>query len=228
MAAVPVARQSNGFEPPPSSILVTHVVQGDGVPDFDHDSFNQLLTEVLGVDEQGRPKLGSDASVNHKLIRIVFQVGIQQELEENPFQNAIIAGRADSQLRACLEVLQVAIERSPQVLFAMSNSKAREDAGQSCALYSWLFLRLLPLVASRQNSEIRDRIFGIFTAMLDADTSCATTYSCSNILQFMRACVSSKKFSSRRSRPTLTINSAACSCHLSFDFAAPKSHSNRC
>ena len=229
MAPVPGARQSNGFEPPPSSILATHVVHGDGVPRFDQESFNQLLREVLGTDEQGQPNLGSDVTVNHKLICIVFQVGIEQDLEENPFQSAAAAGKAGSQLRTCLEVLQVAIERSPQALFVTSSSNAGSDSGQPCALYSWLFPRLLPLMTSCQNVEIRDRILSVFTAMLEADVSCSTTYSCSNILLFMRACVSGKYFVfCLPSKPMMTTDRYSCACYLPFDIQPSKSRRHRC
>ena len=192
MAPVPAARTVNGFEPPPSSMLATHVVHGIGVPDFDRDSFNQLLAEALGVDEQGQPNLGGDVLVNHKLICIIFQVGIERTLEENPFQNAAAAGKADSQLRTCLEVLQVAIERSPQVLFVRSDSQSGDSSGQTCMLYCWLIPRLLPLMASSQNGEVRNAVLEVYSAMLEADKKCTTTHSCDTILGFIRACVSGK------------------------------------
>jgi hypothetical protein len=119
---MPAAPPLNGFEPPPSSILATHVVHGNGVPNFDTDHFNQLLAEARGTDEQGQPNLGADPSVNHKLICIVFQIGIEPALDENPF-HATAIGRGESQLRTCLEVLQIAIDRSPPVIFTKSDVK---------------------------------------------------------------------------------------------------------
>ncbi|KAK5028779.1 serine/threonine-protein kinase M1 [Exophiala sideris] len=209
MAPMLAGRETNGFQPPPSSMLVTHVVHGNGVPDFDRDSFNQLLAEALGSDEQGHSNLGADVSVNHKLICIIFQVGIERALEENPFQTAAVAGKADSQLKTCLEVLQLAIERSPQVLFVKSDSQGSDVPG-NCALYTWLIPRLVPLLA-RGNSGIHDSVLQVFDAMLEADRNCATANPCHAILEYMRATVSAfiaiaPTLSSYETTKTITIN----------------------
>ncbi|KAG9780233.1 hypothetical protein KCU88_g3816, partial [Aureobasidium melanogenum] len=190
MAPAPVERQANGFQPPPSSILATHVVHGEGVPDLDRHHFNQLLTEALGSDEEGQPNLGDDVLVNHKLICIIFQVGIQPALEETPFQTSAAPGKVDAQLRRCLAVLQVAIERSPQVLFVKSDPPGRDVPGPLCPLYYWLIPRLLPLISLCQDVEARDAVLDVFNAMLEVDRNCGTPYLCDNVLDFMRCCVS--------------------------------------
>ncbi|KIW67369.1 hypothetical protein PV04_06630 [Phialophora macrospora] len=188
---MPAARPMNAFEPPPSSILVTHVVHGNGAHDFDQDSFNQLLAEASGSDDQGQPNLGGDVAVNHKLICIVFQIGIEPALEENPFRAATAARKGKSQLRTCLEVLQVAIERSQQVIFVKSDREGIGAATKACSLYSWLIPTLLPLVASDQTDEIGDAVLELLGSMVDADKKC-TPYSSSDVvLSFLRNSVSS-------------------------------------
>ncbi len=182
---MPAARHLNGFEPPPSSILATHVVHGDGVPDFDRENFNQLLAEALGADEHGQPNLGADVEVNHKLIRIVFQIGIERALEEDPFRAAPAAGKGDSQLRTCLEVFQVAILRSPQVLFVKSDRQGIGAAPKSCPLYSWLIPTLLPLVAST-GTEMRDAVLELFDSMVEADRRCASASSSDVVVGLIR------------------------------------------
>lgn len=193
MAPVAVARPTSGFEPPASSILATHVVHGNGVPDFDRDNFNQLLAEALGSDDQGRPNLGADVAVNHKLICIVFQVGIECALEENPFRSAATAGKAEDQLSTCLEVLRVAIERSPQVVFVKSDPLGKDTSENPTSLYCWLVPRLLPLIASSQTEGVREGVLQVFNAMVEADRKCSTSYSCDSVLEFMRACISGEK-----------------------------------
>ncbi|KIW85501.1 hypothetical protein Z517_00892 [Fonsecaea pedrosoi CBS 271.37] len=190
MAPVSTARQSNGLEPPPSSILATHVVHGNGVTDFDQDNFNQLLIEALGTDDQGQPNLGADVAVNHKLICIVFQIGIERVLEDDPFRSSTAAGRGNSQFRTCLEVLQVAIKRSPQVLYVKSDTQGRLFNGNGCALYSWLIPTLLPLGAPAQASVDGDAILDLFGSMVEADRKCTNLYSSDIILDFLRNCVS--------------------------------------
>ncbi|ETI22234.1 hypothetical protein G647_06307 [Cladophialophora carrionii CBS 160.54] len=188
---MPAARQINAFEPPPSSILVTHVVHGNGVHDFDQDSFNQLLAEASGSDDQGQSNLGGDVAVNHKLICIVFQIGIEPSLEENPFRAATAGGKGNSQLRTCLEVVRVAIERSQQVIFVKSDRQGIGASTKACSLYSWLIPTLLPLVASDQTEDIRDAVLELFDSIVDADRKCSPSSSSDVVLSFLRNSVSS-------------------------------------
>lgn len=187
VAPVLPARQTNAFEPPPSSMLATHVVHGNGVPDFDRDSFNQLLAEALGSDEHGQPNLGADVAVNHKLIRIIFQVGIEQTLDDNPFHSAVAAGKATSQLKTCLEVLQLAIERSPQVLFVKSQDSG--TPGQGPLLYCWLIPRLFPLL---NHDGLQDAILQLLNVMLRGDRRCSTTDACGQIWEYLRSVAGGK------------------------------------
>lgn len=187
MVPVHVARQMNGFEPPPSSILATHVVHGNGVPDLDRDNFKQLLAEVLSTDDKGQPNLGADVSVNHKLICIIFQVGIETALEENPFKSIGGAGRTNVQLQNCLEVIQLAIERSPQVITVKSDSQGQDEAAWAPPLYAWLIPSLLPLMASSQTVQIRDSTSAIYHAMLQASMKCAPSNQSHSVLEFFRS-----------------------------------------
>jgi serine/threonine-protein kinase ATR len=162
------------------------------VHDFDQDSFNQLLAEASGSDDQGQPNLGRDVVVNHKLICIVFQIGIESTLEENPFRAATAARKGKSQLRTCLEVLRVAIERSQQVVFVKSDRQGIGAAAKACSLYSWLIPTLLPLVASEQTDEISDAVLALYDAILDADKNCTPHSSSDVVLSFLRHSVSSE------------------------------------
>jgi hypothetical protein len=198
---MPAARQ-NGFEPPPSSILATHVVHSNGVPDFDQDTFNQLLVEALGTDEQGRPNLSDDVDINHKFICIVYEIGIERALENDPFR---ARGKADSHLLTCLEVIQIAIERSPQVVFVSSDRTGADGAVRSCLLYSWLVPALLPLLASGQSNEIRDRVLNVYTAVLEADSKSAPGSGSDSILAFLRECITSKHAPHRKPSSHLHI-----------------------
>ncbi|KIV90128.1 hypothetical protein PV10_07469 [Exophiala mesophila] len=190
MAPVLTARQSNGFEPPPSSMLATHVVHAHGVPDLDRDNFQQLLTEVLSTDEQGQPNLGTDIAVNHKLICIIFQVGIEPSLAEDPFKPSKGSGRADSQMKSCLEVIKLAIEKSPQVLFVKSDPQGRDKSDDSLPLYFWLISHLLPLLASASSVGVRDDILGLIKSMVTSDRSSSPAQTSEVVLDFVRACIS--------------------------------------
>jgi hypothetical protein len=170
-------------------MLATHVVQVNGVPEFDRDSFNQLLAEALGSDEHGQSNLGADVAVNHKLICIIFQVGIDRVLEENPFQSAALAGKAAPQLRTCLEVLHLAIERSPQVLFVKSEDS--DVLGQGSVLYCWLIPRLILLLTY---DALRDTVQQVLDAILRGHSKCSKTVSCGQVLGYLLANASGKQY----------------------------------
>jgi hypothetical protein len=184
----------NGCEPPPSSILATHIVHGNGVPGFDRDTFNQLLAEALGTNEHGQPNLSTDVAINHKLICIVYEIGIDQALENDPFR---ARGKADSHMLTCLEVIQIAIERSPQVVFVSSDRAGADGTVRSCLLYSWLLPALLPLLAAEQSKEVREGVLDIYTAMLEADSKPAPGSELHSVLAFLRDCITSKHIHSR-------------------------------
>jgi len=187
MIPVHVARQMTGFEPPPSSILATHVVHGNGVPDLDRDNFKQLLAEVLSTDDQGQPNLGADVSVNHKLICIIFQVGIEPALEESPFKSNGGAGRTNAQLQNCLQVIQLAIERSPRVITVKSDPQGQNEMEWTPPLYAWLLPSLLPLLAASHTVQIRDGVSAIYDAMLHATMKGAPSSQSQSLLEFFRA-----------------------------------------
>ena len=69
-------------EPLPST-LAAHLapVNGVGEPGFDHLSFDALLDEALGCDDNGQPNLGNDVGVNQTLIRVIFEAGIDPILK---------------------------------------------------------------------------------------------------------------------------------------------------
>ena len=201
---MPTTRQGDAFEPPPSSILATHVVHGNGVPEFDRDNFDQLLAEALGSDEQGQPNLGADVTVNHKLICIVYQIGIERALEENPFR---AAGKADDQLRTCLEVLQVAVQRSPQVILVASDRESFGADTTSCPLYSWLIPTLLPLIASTQTVQVREGVLELFDSLVDADQKCTPASPSDAVLGFLRAITSGRSARAITFSQGLTVDS---------------------
>ena len=162
----------NGFRPPPSSILATRVGDGDDALEFNEESFNQLLEESLGTDENGQPNLGSDASLNHTLICIITKAGIDpfiQDLRDNPFQSSTALSKTDAQISCCLDVIRTAIERSPQVIFVKSVPENLATGDDQVPLYSWLLSKVLPLLIPAVSQSVRDSVLKVVSAILLAD-----------------------------------------------------------
>lgn len=148
-------------------MLATHVRQGHGVPHLNQNSFTQLLEESLGHDEDGNPNLNDDAEVNHKLTLVVTQVGIDPFLinnDDNPFHSNRTSSKKIAQLRQCLAVLQLAITRSPQVLFRPVDLE--ESVTQGPPLYVYLLPRLFSVVGRTEDAEATSTILNTVSSTL--------------------------------------------------------------
>lgn len=173
-------------------MLATHVVNANGVPDLDRDNFKQLLAEVLSTDEEGQPNLGTDVTVNHKLICIIYQVGIEPNLIENPFKTSG-TGKADSQLASCLEAIQLAVEKTPHVLFLKSEPQGGVQSVQTPPLYFWLISRLVQLLASTPSVDVRHRVISLIEMILQGDRKCSPNQQPGVITDFLRALISGER-----------------------------------
>jgi hypothetical protein len=178
---------------PPSSMLATHFapVHGNGgvdvLPDFDKNSFDLLLEESLGQDEHGESNLTTDVGTNHKLISVLFKAGIDRAVgqSENPF-NAYPTGRDALQILLCLDVMKLALERSPRVLF-LPTSLAEAGPREEIPLYAWLTPRLLQLLATcaKETETLDEKVQGVLAAVLRAGNLCSkATSPCSTISTF--------------------------------------------
>lgn len=172
----PVTQQN----PPPSSILATHLapVNGNGAGShFDRESFAQLLEESLGTDDEGHPNLGNDVSINHKLICVIVKAGLDHVLHQprDPF----LANEEESEvvLEACncLEVLELAIVRCPLVVFELSGENEPNEGDRDVPLFLWLFPRLLRFLGNGDfhSMKVENKVWGIFERMFSFESKCA-------------------------------------------------------
>ncbi|ETN46988.1 uncharacterized protein HMPREF1541_01178 [Cyphellophora europaea CBS 101466] len=146
MAAIHGVRRSNGFEPPPSSILATRIASKDAATELNQASFDQLLEESLATDENGQPNLGSDVSINLKVVEVVLKAGIDPVLRDSiddPFQPNSANARAETRFLACLEVIRVATERAEGVLFMRTSANGKSDDLAEPPLYIVMVPKLL-------------------------------------------------------------------------------------
>lgn len=185
----------NAHQPPPSSMLATHFAPANGnsngkaLPDFDKYSFDLLLEESLGHNDDGEPNLGSDIDTNHLLIYVLFQAGIDRASGrmDNPF-NAHQTGRDDLQVISCLDVIKLAVERSPDVLFVLAPPAGRQS-GQDVPLFVWLIPRLLALLTNGEAVEINEKVREVLETLLAAESLCSKAgLECSTVSEFFQAC----------------------------------------
>lgn len=143
----------NGSQPPPSS-LATHLApsKGSTFPHFDAEDFTLLLKESLGSDEEGRPNLGTDVFLNHKLICVIITAGFDSiDLRSSdPF---CIGHLHHEQVQKCLEVIGLTIERTPGALFVLTKPEDLGPRAENVPLFIWLIPKLLSLLALDNNDS---------------------------------------------------------------------------
>ena len=192
MAPTNGAPSMNGFHHPPSSILAARVVNGDDSSDFNQDSFTQLLEESLGIDENGQPNLGSDQSVNHKLICIILKAGIDsflRDLRENPFQSNGASSKIEAQISCCLDVVRTAIERSASVISTKSVPEDQTAGVTQVPLYGWLLPKLFRLLVPLVSETVRDSVLKAVKAVLLADEDTLNGSQGNAVFDFALGCV---------------------------------------
>lgn len=187
MAPLNGAEKDDDREPPPSSMLATHVIRGNGVPHLNRDNFILLLEESLSTDEQGHPNLGQDVGVNHKLIQVVLQVGIEPLIsheKDDPFGNGLRSGRNARHLKSCLDVLQLAIERTPEVVFQAADLFDKNGSRVTLSLNVTLIIKMLALGRQLVDLDVVNGTIGVIATLLKLEAGCVAT-SCTEASTFL-------------------------------------------
>lgn len=178
---------------PASSLLAAQLAprlssQGDQTQHLTRETFSQLRQELVGGKYSLFQLDDSDTDVN-KLICIVLKAGLEpiskdgkQTLED-----------LDGQALDCLDIIQAAIEKSPQALTQASDPGI---LGESvCApLYSWLIIYLINLASAWDNKNIRDAVYNAISTV--TYPQCGKVQSLSSyhsISRFLRACTTGLK-----------------------------------
>lgn len=158
----------NGNEPPPSTILAQQLVNGQSnSSELDQTSFDQLLEESLGNDENGQPNIGASESVNARLIQIITTAGIDSFIQDrkiNPFQSNGVATKSDSRFSCCIEVIQTAVERAPGAIFIAADD--RDNAENRVPLFATLLPKLTSLLVPSTSTTSTDAISKLLGALL--------------------------------------------------------------
>lgn len=193
-------------DPPSSSILASHVASANGnqLPHFDRESFAQLLDESLGQDEDGQPNLGTDISINHRLICIIVKAGIDTA-NTNNLDDPFVRGRdkLDHILR-CLEVIDLALQRSPDVLHRISGPEDHGAGDESVPLFMWLIPKLLSLIgiADGETHTVSDKCRMILNGAASMQSrSAQCTRNALAISSFTAVCANGKPKLCRKDNP---------------------------
>lgn len=160
--------------PPPSSMLASRVADGFANRNLSRDNFTRLLHESLSDDENGEPNLGTDTLMNARLIGVIIQVGIEPLLtgkSTDPFERQIDLGNASDELKNCLAVVQLALDRTPDVIHHPIDAvQCPERASQG--LYTWLLPAVLLMSVYSKDLEKTSQCQRIVLMCLQDRSNC--------------------------------------------------------
>jgi serine/threonine-protein kinase ATR len=187
---------THGRLPPPSSILATHIapINGNALPDVDPKIFAQLIEECLGYDQNAQPRVGTDVSVNHRLICVIVKAGIDLASidQDDPFRTQ---GRDSDQVTRCLDVIDIAIRRSPFVLYALSGPDDLGPEDHNVPLFIWLIPKLLWLLGECQDEHesVSSKSWSVLHNLVACARSCSISHGdCETVPAYIANCASGR------------------------------------
>lgn len=165
--------------PPSSSVIAAHLAPTNGTnfPQFDPKDFDLLLNESLGSDEDGQPNLGPDVTLNHKLICVILKAGIDtiDLRDDDPFRKN---DEDLGQIQKCLEVIHLAVERTPEALFVLLKSDDFGSRAENVPLFLWIIPKLLSLLllAEDHSKPVADRIWSLLDKVVLSEEQCSNSF----------------------------------------------------
>ena len=184
----------NGRLSPPSSILATHIapVNGAALPDVDPKIFAQLIEECLGHDEDAQPRVGTDVAVNHRLICVIVKAGIDpMSIDRDDLSEA--QDRDSEQINRCLDVIDLAIRRSPLVLYTLSGSDDLGPEDHNVPLFVWLIPKLLCLLGEghHEHDPVSSKSWSVLSNLVASARNCSAARGhCETVPAYIADCAS--------------------------------------
>lgn len=163
-------------------MLATHVVNRRGRLNISEKDFIELLRESLGQNEKGESNVTKDLTTNRMLLNVIMSIGlipIAEAKVDDPFAKQLRQPKSVAQLKDCLEVAYLIVEKSPTVLLQDAVIHRRgaafpaENQTENNPIYLWLLSSLLPISARATDIEIVKQCSRILKACLAFKYSCA-------------------------------------------------------
>ena len=178
-------------QPPASTILADRIVAANGETSeqSQRERFLQLLDVSTSLDDNGEPTIGTDAGSNHTLILIIFKAGLDRFVKsKDPFHHGNSEDILTQTLQS-LNVIRVALARTPEVLFHSSHSGGFSDHLNEVPLFVWLVPRVLSLNYSlgSEDEELQTSIWETLTLIIQLEAkSTKNRHYCSSISRYVR------------------------------------------
>ncbi|PGH17548.1 hypothetical protein AJ79_01148 [Helicocarpus griseus UAMH5409] len=150
---------------PASSILAAHLVPHlSPGPNQRHaisrETFSQLRQEILGQDEGGQSNLEDNITDVHNLICVVIKAGLQPS-----FKPRVSGEEMEGQVLDCLDIIRLAVQRSPQVLYEISDPEILGKKDIHAPLFAWLIHELFSLLFTWSQGSIHDKVYSLLSTI---------------------------------------------------------------
>lgn len=172
--------------PPPSTIAAqlvkNHAEHARGSRQTDDAAtFGQLLQEILS--RTAAPE--TDVEVNHKLIQVVVEAGLDTLFQDNPFAQweVLLPQAADS-----LAVVESTVRRQSKVLFYEESHQTQ--AQRQPHLLIWLLPKIFSLSSHPKCDELQGALSSLLRCMVESLSKNLTQWQASHaLLDAFRDCV---------------------------------------
>lgn len=155
--------------------------------ELNRGTFSQLRQELLGNGEGSQFNLDGNVSDVHNLISVVMKAGLEHGTNDNPFNPR---EDAEGQTLDCLDIIRLAIQKTPQALYEISDPELLGKPGIHAPLFVWLTLHLLSLLGTWGQDDVRESICGLFPVIVGAQfKSRRRWHSDRSISSFYQACI---------------------------------------
>lgn len=189
-----------------STLIATHLIDEERNPSISRANFAHLLQESLGTDDQGQPNLGQDLATNLKLITVIVQIGIEPLLsspENDPFKKRLDQGKNLLELKCCLQVIHLATQRSPDIIFSLANPSA-DGKDVHVPVYTWLLPILFSVELLCTDAEVHRCCEDILQNLLKADAKCSCG-TCGSVVDLLRDVLNGKSICPESISTALTL-----------------------
>ena len=177
---------------PASSILAAQLApyrssQVGQEHELNRGTFSQLRQELLGNGEGSQFNLDGNVTDVHNLISVVMKAGLERGSSDDPFNSK---EDAEGQTLDCLDIIRLAIQKTPQALYEISDPELLGKGDIHAPLYVWLTLHLLSLLRMWSQDGVRESIYGLFSTIVGAQfKSRRLWHSSKSISAFYQACI---------------------------------------
>ncbi|EEP77729.1 hypothetical protein UREG_02578 [Uncinocarpus reesii 1704] len=178
---------------PASSLIAVHLAPhlasgGNGGHTIERETFSQLRREILGQDENGHVNLDDSLSDIHTLICVVIRAGLEPLLKRR--KSTLPEDDILGQMLDCLDIVQLAIQRAPQVLQEPCDPGVLGEDTVPAPLFAWIIPLHISLLCAWDEKAVRDKICRVLsTIYMSQFRSDRSWHSSRSIVWFLRASV---------------------------------------